>query len=225
VAIRLPGTPVTELDKDILKDEEEHFVFQCGQARKSGRYPINVAAKLIAQKAGFGVSADKIEDRLKSAALDRSLPVYEIGQNVRWDGDMPFFSLLDIYLPDLNQWLAVEEPKIGKFPESESQSNANSSRIVGEVVKASSVSHQLTKRTNILNPVIELAKKNSLQPHDTASIFSALVQLANMKDKPAPLLGFVDEEGVKYQGPNKVEFFTLKNLRDRMSRAKKRVNA
>lgn len=115
MAIRLLGTTPTELEEAILKEEEVRFLFQCDEAHKSGRYPIDVAAKLIALKGGVGVSVEKMEERLTLAAMDRSLPVYEFGQNVRWNGDMPILSLLDIYESDLKNWLEIEEPRVDIF--------------------------------------------------------------------------------------------------------------
>ena len=111
--VSLPGKPQSELDKEITKAEAECFSFQLDEARKSGCYPPEVAAKLIAQAAGVFVSADKIEERLNQAARDRSLPIYATGEIVRWDGDIPFFGSLSVYWDDLNSWLAINEPRIG----------------------------------------------------------------------------------------------------------------
>ncbi len=117
MAVRLPGTPPSWLDNEIAEAAEEEFSFQCGEARKSGRYPFYVAAKLIAKSAGVGASADNLKERLILAAGDRSLPVYEIGQTVRWNGDMPIVSCLEIHWDDLNEWLAGNEPRIDcEFP-------------------------------------------------------------------------------------------------------------
>jgi hypothetical protein len=78
--------------------------------------------------------------------------------------------------------------------------------------------NRLRNRTNILAPVIEKAKEKALAPNEPQSVWASLVQLAEATNRPAPLLGFVDGEGVKYQANNGPVFFTLKNLRDRMNR-------
>jgi hypothetical protein len=111
--VRLPGKPQSELDKKIAKDEAEYFSVQLNEARDSGRYPLDVAATLIAQVAGVFVSADKMEERLMLAAQGGSLPVYVTGETVRWDGAIPFFGIVEAYWDDLNTWLAENESRIG----------------------------------------------------------------------------------------------------------------
>ena len=110
---RLPGTPKSWLDKEISKEEAEWFSRQLHDARKSGRYQFEVAAHLIAQVAGFGVSTAKIEERLILDARDGSLPVYDMGATMRWDGDIPFFATFEIYWDDLNNWLEINEKRVG----------------------------------------------------------------------------------------------------------------
>lgn len=112
MAIRLPGTPQTWLDTAVFKAEEEQYAFELAEARKSGRYSFRVAARLIAEAAGPTVSYEKIEDRLKLDARDRSLPVYTLGHTLRWDGENPFVATLEILWNDLNRWLQENEPRI-----------------------------------------------------------------------------------------------------------------
>jgi hypothetical protein len=117
MVIRLPGTPQTWLDTDVFKAEEDRYSVELADARKSGRYPFHVAARLIAESAGPGVSAAKLEERLILAARDRSLPVYTIGQDLRWDGENPFVSCLEARRKDLNKWLKRNERQIKwRFP-------------------------------------------------------------------------------------------------------------
>ena len=113
MVIRLPGTSQSWLDKEVAKKEEERFSVELDEARKSGRYPLHVAATLIAQAAGPLVSPARIEECLILAARDKSLPVYDIHQTMRWHGVVPFFGLLVVYWDDLNTWLKKNEPRIG----------------------------------------------------------------------------------------------------------------
>lgn len=77
-------------------------------------------------------------------------------------------------------------------------------------------------RTHALDAVIKLAEKQALAPDDTSSIYAALVKLAASEDRPAPLLGYADDEGVKYQGTDgNICFYKRKNLSDRRSRKKR----
>lgn len=112
MTVRLPGASQTWLDKAVFKDEEERYEIELAEARKSDRYPFHVAARLIAESAGPGVSAVNLEERLKLAARDRSLPVYTMGQSLQWDGANPFVATLEIFAADLNMWLEKNEPRI-----------------------------------------------------------------------------------------------------------------
>ena len=78
--------------------------------------------------------------------------------------------------------------------------------------------HKLKTRGNVLNAVIDQAKREANAPDDYHSVWAALVRLADSKDRPAPLLGFAEEEGIKYQGSNAVQFFNKAALRKRMGR-------
>lgn len=78
--------------------------------------------------------------------------------------------------------------------------------------------HKLKTRRNALDAVIEQATKMATAPDDYHSVWASLVSLAERKDRPAPLLGYVDDDGVKYQGSRKVDFFNKDALRKRMAR-------
>jgi hypothetical protein len=130
MAIRLPGEPQSELDKEIEFVEETEFSFQLTEALKSGRYPFYVASNLIARVAGLAVSADRIQERLILAARDRSLPAYQLGQTLRWNGEMPIVSVFEIHWDDLNNWLAANEPRIAwRFREPTAQGESDPSPI------------------------------------------------------------------------------------------------
>jgi hypothetical protein len=76
-----------------------------------------------------------------------------------------------------------------------------------------------SKRTNILDAVFQLAKDNAVKATDWQSVWASLVKLAEAKERPAPLLGFSDDEGVKYQDYSDVKFLSKKNFKQRWSRA------
>jgi hypothetical protein len=115
MAVRLPGTPQTWLDEAVFKDEEERYEIELAEARKSGRYPFHVAARLIEAAAGPGANVPQLEERLILAARDRTLPAYTIGQTLRWDGANPFVATLEILADDLDSWLKANEPRIFKI--------------------------------------------------------------------------------------------------------------
>lgn len=76
------------------------------------------------------------------------------------------------------------------------------------------------KRTNILDAVIQLAKGNAVKETDWQSVWASLVKLAEAKERPPPLLGFTDDEGVKYQDFSNVKFLSKKSFQQRWNRAK-----
>lgn len=76
-------------------------------------------------------------------------------------------------------------------------------------------------RTDALSGVIKRAVREA-GAADWQSVWGALVQLAQSAKRPPPLLGYVDGEGVKYEGPSGVEFFTREACRRRLERARKR---
>ena len=88
--------------------------------------------------------------------------------------------------------------------------------------QASKTTHRLKTRRNILDAVIETAKRNALDPADSHSHWAALVALAESPDCPAPLLGYVEGEGVKYLDSNGVKFLSRKSFLRRVRPAKDR---
>ena len=83
--------------------------------------------------------------------------------------------------------------------------------------------HRIQTKDNLMKPVIELAKQTAIDSASPSSVWAELVKLAEDDKRPAPLLGFVDGEGVKYQGQDGPTFFTSKNLRDRMRRERNKT--
>ena len=78
--------------------------------------------------------------------------------------------------------------------------------------------HSLMRRTNALDAVIRMAKASAAEPDDYQSVWAALVQLAQRKERPAPLTGYAEGEGVLYQdGENPCKSFTKAALRKRMN--------
>lgn len=81
--------------------------------------------------------------------------------------------------------------------------------------------HSTKKRRDLLSPLIELAQSNCLNPQVTAEVWSALLALTDKRQPP--LLG-PSEDGIKWQDSNdEIQFLSIKNLRDRLSRSKKKA--
>lgn len=61
------------------------------------------------------------------------------------------------------------------------------------------VIHKLKRRADQLAAVIAKAKSEALNANDWTSVWAALVAMAQSADRPPPLLGYAEGEGVKYQ--------------------------
>lgn len=77
-----------------------------------------------------------------------------------------------------------------------------------------------TKKTNVLTSVINIAKEQAFDSSSANDVWNELVKLAKIRQ--TPLMEFVDGDGIKYQDFNEVKFYTLKNLRDKLARDKKK---
>jgi len=65
--------------------------------------------------------------------------------------------------------------------------------------------HVLKSRVDPLAAVLTQARAKALDPADWQSGWAALVALAQLSDRPAPLLGYSEGEGVKYQKDSAIE--------------------
>ena len=85
------------------------------------------------------------------------------------------------------------------------------------------VSQSTTERArhDLLTPIITAAQNECNDGFSTAEVWAVLVSMGD-QGRP-PLIG-VTEDGIKWRnGADEVKFLTMKNLRDRLSRDKKRT--
>ena len=73
---------------------------------------------------------------------------------------------------------------------------------VPTVAESVTRTHELKRRGDALAAVLALAKKQALAADDWQSVWASLVALAQSAKRPAPLLGYSEGEGVKYQTDN-----------------------
>lgn len=89
-------------------------------------------------------------------------------------------------------------------------------------VVASAYSTPEKERRDVLTPAIETAQKECQDPFDAPAVWVVLVRMAGAGGV-APLLG-VSDDGIKWLNSNdEPRFLTLKNLRERLKRKKKRA--
>ena len=93
-------------------------------------------------------------------------------------------------------------------------------RLSARVTGASSI-HKPRRRTDPLAAVLAEAKQQALDPTDWPSAWAALVNLAEQPLRPAPLMGYVEEEGVQYRtddAEQPVAYLTRAAFRKRFAR-------
>lgn len=62
--------------------------------------------------------------------------------------------------------------------------------------------HGADHKAGILDAVIDFARSRALNPDDYQSVWASLVQIARSPERPAPLLGYAEYEGVLYEDEN-----------------------
>lgn len=87
--------------------------------------------------------------------------------------------------------------------------------------QSNKTTHRTKSRRHVLTAIIELASEQATTPDDYHSVWATLVRLAEHSTRPAPLLGYAEEEGIKYQTDKGIEFFTKGALRSRMNRKRR----
>jgi len=112
---------------------------------------------------------------------------------------------------DDSEQTTVETTLLGKLPHGRRPDGAEHVRIT---------THLLARRSSSISPVIQKASSEALSPEDPQSVWASLVSIAESNERPAPLIGYTDTEGVKYKNTqDETKFLTYKNLRDRMRRS------
>ncbi len=74
-----------------------------------------------------------------------------------------------------------------------------------------------------MSAVLRLAKEAAIDANDWVSVWSALVEMAKSANKPPPLLGYVESEGVQYQNDSDeepVKYFKREACRKRLTRGR-----
>ncbi len=78
------------------------------------------------------------------------------------------------------------------------------------------VRRKLKSKRHALEHVIVIAKNAASEPDSYLSVWPVMVRLAETPNPPAPLIGYVEGEGIKYQADKGVKFFTKGALRKQM---------
>lgn len=122
--------------------------------------------------------------------------------------------------PDLKTLAEDKDSDNSNEPPSVSQTNSAAPEYAQESDQSGwqsgKTTHRIRTRRHTLTAIIETAKERAANPDDYHSVWAALVRLAEGSNRPAPLLGYAEDEGVKYQIKNDIKFFTKDALRKQM---------
>jgi hypothetical protein len=144
--------------------------------------------------------AASYERQLLNAVYDGKLTIYE----------QATYAPIDLTAARLRWEEKAKPPTIQPAPENaEAHPPVDSSRAAR--------THRIARRINALSAVIDKAKKSATDPDDYQSVWAALMALAQTVDRPSPLLGYVDGEGVKWDDNGSVKILSKDALRKRMN--------
>jgi len=79
--------------------------------------------------------------------------------------------------------------------------------------------HLAKRRTSPLDAVIKRAQSEAQDGGDWQSVWAVLVSLAQSKDRPVPLIGYVEGEGVQWRVGDDVQYLNKDAFRMRMTRS------
>jgi hypothetical protein len=123
----------------------------------------------------------------------------------------------------MNELQAID-PTLGLDGKPRSAASTNPTVDPAAAPTPTTVQHRTTRRTDPLEAVLELARSRALSASKWTAVWNALVVLAQSSDRPAPLLGYTEGEGVKWQADDEAEpvrYLTRENFRDRWRRSKR----
>lgn len=196
-----------------------------------GRFELIEAAEVLAQSAAMNASklAQQMDEAIRSEKLALRLNNIRLG---RQHIPREYLWHRTLFQDDVNQWLAAEahgaELRL-TYPYSDAGAVVGGDasgpipplRQPLEAPDSAPRKHRIMNRSDPLGAVVEAAKSAALDRDDYLSVWAALVNLAQSSNRPAPLLGYVDDEGVKYQVAegDGTKFLTKDALRKRMYRS------
>ena len=148
-----------------------------------------------------------------------------------------FADMLRRRLPARGQWYAINDTKFAPQREQEEESastaavqrpapaSASSQATVTPPSPAATAVHKVGRYNLPLTAVIKQAERKAADSNDWQSVWAALADVATSPSRPAPLLGYVESEGVKYQTDNAtqpVAYLSREAFRKRFARVRGR---
>jgi hypothetical protein len=194
------------------------------QAKKDGANPVQELSggeipprSLLVLVYGSEIAADAY--LVERAKQDAANPRKQLcGGNVPSKQFLAFLyrseDAADAYLVEIaRQASRGEEKPTGTLEDDKN----DSSKLSESLNLPKSVKHKSISRAHELTSEIAEAKRRALNQNDTHSVWAELVKMAESKE--GCLLGVEDDE-LRYQARENVDFFKKKNLRHRLRRAR-----
>lgn len=167
-------------------------------------------------------NVSNIEEKFKIACAKLNIvPRNPDDPFANYEGTEDQTTLFEISIEELQRYAAAHGVSVNGvvIDQAVLYQNDADKNAVEDKKNISSKTHRTVPRQHALDHVIQIAKDQSSDPKSYLAVWPELLQLAQAADRPAPVLGYVDGEGVKYQGNNDViKFFTKDALRKKMQR-------
>lgn len=157
-----------------------------------GHFTLNEAAQVLADSRP-GLDPIETVQRIRLAHSKGELPIHQGGSRFPLEVGETVRDFLDtVEVTELDAWLRAS---VGYgFPKAE---GAAAPTAAADAVHAQT--HTIKRRTDPLAAVLTLAEQQAVDAKDWQSVWAALVALALPATRPAPLLGYVEGEGVQYR--------------------------
>ena len=201
-----------ELPEDVLVSFRSELLIECGEGvtragqlrdeirrtierQRDGHFTLNEAAQVLADGRP-GLDPVEIVRRFRRAHLKGELPIHQGASRFPLEAGESIHDSWDtVEVGELDAWLRATAG-FG-FP------NLRKAAAPLAIAESAPVrKNRLKFRAEPLTAVLAKARATALDPSDWESAWAALVALAKSQDRPAPLLGYIEGEGVKYQKDN-----------------------
>ncbi len=187
------------------------------QAR--GFYTLREAAQLLAD--AHGLNAQKLLQQLTAAFADGLLVVRDPETQAPLNSGR-FRDFYDwVTADDIDKLLSTSWRVSYRFPAGRSVTDADPLERAERTQMGGR--QKLSTKAHPLAAVIEKARADAADADDYLSVWAVLVRIVQSDNRPAPTIGYVEGEGIKYQVDESEEprFLTKRALRERFVRAKR----
>ncbi len=165
-----------------------------------GFFTLNEAGQILADSRPGMKAVDAVK-RMRLAHSKGELPIHQAVTRFPLEAGEAVSDWRDLLeMTELDAWLWAS---VGYgFPDAENDCLTNDAKALLELPPPAVRTHQLRRRADPLREVIMFAASRAVNSADWPSVWAALVAHAQSSDRRAPLLGYSEGDGVKYQTDN-----------------------